>query len=69
MTTDDQKTCPHFGLEEAEMTTLGDPERVYLKSCRGCGLQYKEFACGRCGQRNDAPKTCACRRTNQTATV
>lgn len=69
MTTDDQWACPHFGLEERETTEMADPERRYLKTCRGCGLQYEEFECGRCGQRNDQPKTCACRTATRTGSV
>ena len=63
MNTIDQATCPHHGLEEVQTTLMADPERRYLIHCRGCGLEYEEFECGRCGWRNDKPKSCACRKS------
>jgi len=65
----EQETCPHHGLEEAETTMFGDHERRYFNSCRGCGLQWEEFECGRCGKRNRAPKSCECRKGTETASV
>jgi len=65
----EQETCPHHGLEDVEATRLGDAERRYLRSCRGCGLQWEEFECGRCGKRNPEPKSCECRKGTETASV
>jgi transcription elongation factor Elf1 len=63
VTTLDQQTCPHHGLDTVEATQIADPERRYLNTCRGCGLQYTEFECGRCGQMNAEPKACGCRKS------
>lgn len=55
-------TCQHHDLEKVQTTEIADPERRYLVLCRGCGLCYEEFECGRCGSRSPEPKACRCRK-------
>lgn len=55
-------TCAHHGLGDVEATQAGDPERRFLRDCRGCGAHWEEFECGRCGRRNREPKACPCRK-------